>query len=182
MTSSQGLGVFARTRVGRAVICGPAPCLHADLERLRSVGIKPDEYFAVNRAFYLTHLPWGHLVSCHPDMIPTWIAKSPRVPSRFVAIHAPCARPWVDAVWGFNPAFGSSGGLAVLIALVLGHSPIYLAGIPLENTGYADDPESKVDYTTFHKPWLDLMPFLQGCVFSLSGPDTFTGARLAVPF
>lgn len=94
-----------------------------------------------------------------------------------IQIHSTVARPTIDFVWGFNPGFGSSGGLAVFIALCLGFSRVYLAGVPLENTGYHDDAGG-ADYSEFHESWRSNLPLMRGRVFSLSGPETFTGSLL----
>jgi hypothetical protein len=162
-----------------ALVVGPAPGLHEDLDRC-PYWHGDCEVFAVNRAVRLTPTRVDHIVTCHPDGLEEWTAT--RWQGRFrelgIQVHSTLARPGVDFVWGFNPGFGSSGGMAVFIALLLGFSKVYLAGVPLENTGYADDPSSPTDYHDFRPLWEQNLPLLAGRCFSLSGPETFTGRLL----
>lgn len=165
-----------------ALVLGPAPCLCEDM--LRFPGGIPSSHaittFAVNRAVALVPARVDNVVTCHPDDLDDWTpaAFRGRLRELGVQVHSTLARPGVDFVWGFAPGCASSGQLAVFVALALGYSRVYLAGIPLENTGYLGDAGNATDYTQFHPLWEQTLPLMAGRVFSLSGPETFTGRLL----
>lgn len=157
-----------------AVVLGGAACLHDDLARALKL-FTPDVWIATNHAGRDTPGIVDHWVSMHPDLMPRWIAERAR------ASREPAGQLWtawrrrqptlpdlefkVVENWG-----GSSGMLAVTVALEVGCDRIVLCGVPMDaKQGHYNDPKPWKDALQYRKAWMDRAPGLSPKVRSMSG-------------
>ena len=80
----------------------------------------------------------------------------------------------MDANWEIWNNSGNSGGLAVLLAILMGYDRIVLAGMPMDGSGrFFDDPNQVwVDYSRggVERCWLEYKEFVfRNRVRSMSG-------------
>jgi len=132
------------------VLClGSAACKDADLKAAAALGIRPGPWtlVAVNHAAMLYPGPVDHWATFHCELMPRWITERkacglPDVDSYWTAERrpAPAGISWSRAPnWG-----GSSGLLAVSVALMLGAHKVVCCGIPLDvDQAHFDDPAGK---------------------------------------
>jgi hypothetical protein len=141
----------------------------ADAKRL----FTPDVIIASNHAGRDLEGPLDHWCSFHVELMPAWIA------AREAAGRPPAGRLWsverrflasttldVHRVknWG-----GSSGLLAVTVALELGCTHVVLAGTPLDiAAAHYDDPKPWRDAGQYRRAWLAHRTLMTG-VRSMSG-------------
>lgn len=96
-------------------------------------------------------------------------------------LHSCFARSHLSNVhhWPF-PGQGSSGLLAIIVALTMGYAPITTAGLPFDNSGHFYDPPNDHNLSK-GRPWSNFknetpdrlivrsLPLLEGRVIPLSG-------------
>ena len=147
----------------RPAIClGSAACMQADLDAAAAMGIVPGDRWlliAVNHAArdYPGHV--DHWATFHADLMPGWIK------ARLITGRPPAGALWTGnhraqpqglrmqktVNWG-----GSSGLLAVSVALTLSCDPIVLCGIPLDHEqGHFDSAKKWRDAVNYRKGWID---------------------------
>jgi hypothetical protein len=141
-----------------AVVLGGAEGVWSELEAARHL-FTPDIVIATNHAGidYDGHV--DHWVSFHAELLPMWIDK------RAAAGRAPAGRYWtverrmapatpleLSRVpnWG-----GSSGLVAVTVALHLQCSHIVCCGVPLDlNVAHYDDPKPWREAGNYRRAWM----------------------------
>lgn len=165
-----------------AVVLGGAACLHDDLAAALEL-FTPDLTVAVNNAGRDHPGPVHHWASMHPEKFPGWIQ------AREAMGHPPVTEFWTAKRrrqparpnmvfrevenWG-----GSSGLLAVTVALTLGCRRVVLCGVPLDaKQAHYDDPRAWTEAGSYRRAWLERAPFMPG-VRSMSG---FTRDTLGAP-
>src|SRR3990167_2106243 len=116
---------------------------------------------------------FDHWVSFHAELFPHWLERRRRDgqpdPGRFWTINA--KRPANDVPVTRVPNWGGSTGLvAVTVALQLGIERVVLCGVPLTREGeHYDKPGSWRDAPNYRKGFLSHMPEMGGKVRSFSG-------------
>lgn len=165
-----------------AIAMGSGNCLDADMEK--ALALAPDAMLvACNHAARDWPGRIDHWVSMHPDLFPKWIGE------RAVAGHPLCEHYWYpkhravrcpvkDArpiqTWG-----GSSGLLAVQVALELGAERVMLAGIPINQTFcHKGDNRYWTEARQYRGTWERHAHLLNGRARSFSG---WTAELLGVP-
>lgn len=110
--------------------------------------------FGVNHAaLFLPRVE--HAVSVHGGLIGGLMqARKARHPKDAIAVHAPHAAPgvtmeWDERVFPWAGGGGTSSLFAVRIAVRLGFTKIFLAGVPLDGGGHFYDPEDYLYATDF---------------------------------
>lgn len=136
----------------------------------------PDVIVAANRAG--VDYECDHWVTNHPEKMPRWIMERDyrmKMPSLWTSNEKT-----PDAV-KFNrirPSLnGSSGLLAVQVALAMGCDKVVLCGIPLDSRSHYYDDSAWNDSRKFRAAWYEFKPFMAGRVRGLSG---FTADLLGV--
>jgi hypothetical protein len=161
----------------RAICLGSATCMPDDLQAAAALGIGQGAgwtIIGVNHAARDWSGPLDHWVSFHSELMPKWLAE------RDAAGRAPAGLLWtaehrVQPVkikmdrapnWG-----GSSGLLAVSVALKLGAEKIVLCGIPLDHEqGHYDSPDKRWrEAGGYRVGWTKHLDQMRGAVRSMSG-------------
>lgn len=134
---------------GPAIVCGTAPNWSIELESARQKC--PDApVFGVNRAAIWA--PCDYLVTVHPELFKNVSCK----------IFSDKAAHNVDTVWPIATAGGTSALLAVLIALLMGHSRVVTAGVHLNG-----------DYKSARDRWIFFADQIGERLTSVSPEGTF---------
>lgn len=174
---------IAGTFSGPLVILGGAPCIWDDLAQ---VTLDDVDYLAINFTGFFAHRNIRHWANRHPEDLPHYVAlyqetycptESDNANYNFFAhlfrshvyTHAPQD---AEVNWQFVQEKGSSAMFAVQVGLALGYAPIWLAGVPLDNSGRFGSPPwiTSFDYAGhYQEAWQDALPLLQGRVKSFSG-------------
>lgn len=166
-----------------AFVLGGANCLHRDLRVAESL-VSPSTIVATNNAGrdYPGELP--HWVTLHTELMPAWIAE------RESAGLPPAQNFWTSNVKTIPPEHerlynrveswdGSSGLLAITVALALGYDKIILCGVPLEKrAAHYDDDRPWDDAPRYRAAWSRHMHLMEGKVKSFSG---WTWLKLGAP-
>lgn len=120
--------------------------------------------FGVNHAaMFLPRVE--HAVSLHGPLIgaiATARLSRPAHKGDVLAVHAPTLAPGVTMMWDermyqWAGQGGTSSLFAVRIAIKLGFTKIFLAGVPLDSAGHFYDPEDYIYATDFSgdiTPWV----------------------------
>lgn len=159
---------------GVAFVLGGAKCLHKDFDRASEL-VDPDTIIATNNAGrdFPTHLP--HWVTLHTELMPEWEAE------REAMGLPPAGQMWTSNTKTIPPEHlgryrhvptwdGSSGLLAITVALSLGYDKIILCGVPLDKrAAHYDDPAPWMDAPRYRGAWLKHMGEMVGKVKSYSG-------------
>lgn len=160
----------------------PPPSITGDDGPVPSIGGAPrPSVIATNAAgvYYPGHV--DHWVTLHPewwlglpDSMPGWMDQRRIRGGNLDAVR------WSDralphwAQWNVDritPRWrGTSGLLAVKVAVELGFPRIVLCGIPMEDRGHFDEPaKGFAGATTFQTEWKQVMHHFDGRVRSMSG-------------
>lgn len=165
-----------------ALVLGGALSLHEDEISALAMGFKPDLIIATNHAGRDRPGRVDHWCSFHMELFPLWIKA-----------RAAAGHPRAGWLWSCHPApapkgllirktanwKGSSGLLAVTVALELECSHIILCGVPMTREGeHYDKPGLWRDAGNYRKAWTDAVPKMAGRVRSFGG---FTGEILGAP-
>lgn len=133
--------------------------------------------FAVNhQCGHYPGLCVEHVVSVHSAMFPPKDMR--RADTVYHCPKPPSVAPRADAFWPM-PGIGGSGSsalLAVLIALAMGHKPVLVAGVHLNESTLAVDEQgrkTRYSYTFYQDGWVALLQHLRGRVFSVSPRGSF---------
>lgn len=117
-----------------------------------------------------------HVVSVHAAKFPG--REQRRADTVYHCPKPPHVAPLADVFWPM-PGIGGSGSsalLAVVVALNMGHAPVFVAGVHLEErTETVDGQQRRVihDYGLYQQGWVSLREQLVGRVFSVSPQGTF---------
>lgn len=172
-----------------ALILGGARNLFSEIEKAESL-FTPDIIIATNHAGVNFARPFDYWCSFHPDKFPDWIERRrkfdrPMPPMLVTARHrrsvvmvltkkTDLGIPirFIDS-WG-----GSSGLLAVTLALGLGCQRVVLAGVPLEKQdAHFDSDKPWLEASKYRAAWLQHVPQMRKRVRSFSG---WTAEQLGV--
>jgi hypothetical protein len=137
--------------------------------------VEPDIVVAVNQAAVHWRGSVDHMATMHPELVPKWLTERaklglPRPRSLWCPAGRP--RPRLDGYeFSEAPAWGGSSGLlAVAVALQLGASHVICAGVPLmPNAAHFHDKRKWPDARRYHSAWERKLPVLKDRVRSCSG-------------
>ena len=159
----------------RALVLGGALSLQADEERARELGFEPDIIVATNHAGRDREGPVDHWCTFHQELFPMWLKE-----------RRAAGRPDPGQLWTCAPApkpksldlpvrraanwRGSSGLLAVTVALELGASHVVCCGVPLTKEGeHYDKPGLWRDAGNYRAGWIAHADEMAGRVRSMGG-------------
>lgn len=154
----------------KALVLGSGNCLASDVQEAASL-FTADVVIAVNHAARDHPGRVDHWATMHPDLYPLWIE------ARRKAGHPPAGQYWhplhrrspIDSKPIASPG-GSSGLLAVEVALELGCDRIVLAGIPMhQNARHYDDERKWTEARQYWPAWEKRADMLRDRVRSFSG-------------
>ena len=169
--------------IDTAFVLGGADTLYADLERAAAL-VTPDTYVATNHAGrdWPGELP--HWVTHHTENMPGWIderrdAGRPDA-LQFWTSNTKTIPPEHATLYHHVPAWdGSSGLLAVTVALHLGYQRVILCGVPLDiHFAHYDDEALWQEASHYRGAWNDHMHEMLGKVKSFNG---WTALKLGEP-
>lgn len=161
----------------RAICLGSATCQAEDLRAAAAMGISQENGWllvAVNHAARDWPGPVDHWATFHSELMPRWLSDREKA-----------GRPAPGRLWtaehriqpvkvGMDRApnwAGSSGLLAVTVALRLQCRRIVLCGIPLDHEqGHYDNPKVRWrDATNYRRGWTTHLDQMRDSVRSMSG-------------
>lgn len=167
-----------QTASGPAIVLGRSEGWLEDLDRALDAGPCASmgaPIFAVNGSFgyYPGLWPVEHVVSVHCHQFPKERGQTLYHTCKPVQTCANSDVQWPLVGIGGD---GSSALLAVAVALLMGHAPVFVAGVRL--TAKTIDVDSKGkrsfnDYRIFQQGWTDREDLLRGKVFSMAPAGTF---------
>ena len=166
-----------------ALVLGGARCLYEDFDDAISI-CQPHTIIATNNAGHDFPMELPHWVTLHTEKMPAWmeIRKNYGFP--------PAQNYWTSnrktipiehkGMYKHVTSWdGSSGLLAVTVALHLGYEKIILCGIPLEKAmAHYDDNAPWMDAPRYRAAWNRHMHKMQDKVKSFRG---WTSVKLGVP-
>lgn len=147
-----------------AIILGGAECLWADLDAL---GKWDADFIAVNDAGAAFPETIAHWVTLHPEKLKDW--KAARTGNADYQVHshkrrAGCGPVTLHTDWG-----GSSGLLAVQVAISLGYQRIVLCGVPMDGRAHFHRPGEWPDCMHYRRHWLRRLDQFSMFTRSMSG-------------
>ena len=150
-----------------ALVLGSGACLWDDLRALGSWG---DIVLAVNEAAVAYPHRLDCFVTLHPEKLPKWteerITRGGNADfETWTGMHKQDLAQHAIGGW----TNGSSGMLAVGVALEKGATRVVLCGVPMNPEPHFWDPKPWPACATHRKPWTDRLAKMQGRVFSMSG-------------
>lgn len=162
---------------GPAIVLGRAPGWVDELDVALEVTGCEAPIFAVNHNMgYYPGLCVEHVVSVHAAKFPTKDRR--RADTLYHSSKPLHVAPRGDVFWPL-PGIGGSGSsalLAALIALNMGHDPVFVAGVHLvDGTCVVDAAGKKTvhSYRGYQDGWVSLREQLLGRVFSVSPRGSF---------
>ena len=157
-----------------AIVLGSSRTVWSDLHSIPKWIRDKAVWFAVNDMIVFAPKV-HHAVSLHRHKLPHWLALRTQDGSRVAKIvsHSGAQHEGVDKEWPQHRRSGSSSLFAARVAVEMGHAPVLLVGVSLDNAGHMyDDPFAKVNHghDHFRQSWVDAKEELRrGQVFALSG-------------
>lgn len=167
-----------------AFALGGAACLQQDLELARAlVGAEPVLILGTNHAGRDWPEDFPHWVTFHAELMPLWIEqrRAAGLPDFTGQLWTCERRPCPEGLdWKAVPSWaGSSGLLAVTVALFLGIERVICCGIPLDrDQAHYDDSKPWKDAGNYRLGWLNHVKHMDGRVRSWRG---YTGDLLGKP-
>ena len=166
-----------------AFVLGGANTLHEEFDRALSI-VEPDTIIATNNAGrdFPTDLP--HWVTLHTELMPGWMAerKAMGLPDagQMWTSNTKTIPPEHAGLYNHVPSWdGSSGLLAITVALHLGYDRILLCGVPMDKlAAHYDDDKPWMDAPRYRAAWNRHMHKMRGKVKSWSG---WTRLKLGAP-
>jgi hypothetical protein len=166
-----------------AFVLGGADCLRKDYDRICEM-VSPDTIIATNNAGrdFPGELP--HWVTLHTEKMPMWIQqrRESGLPEagQFWTSNVKTIPHEHTGLYNHVESWdGSSGLLAVSVALHLGYDRIVLCGVPLDKrAAHYDDPAPWMDAPRYRGAWIKHMDKMLGKVKSFSG---WTYLKLGAP-
>lgn len=166
-----------------AFVLGGADTLDSDILRANELAA-PGTIIATNHAGRDLDGILPHWVTLHTEKMPEWVAerKTKGYPDaeRFWTSNTKTIPPEHKLLYSHVPTWdGSSGLLAITVALHLGYDKIILCGVPLEKTScHYDDDQPWMDAPRYRAAWTKHMHYMEGKVKSFTG---WTEYRLGAP-
>lgn len=159
------------------MVIGGGRCVWDDLERFKDEAFEGTR-MCVNDIGMHYDRKVDHWVTLHPEWMINWmeyrvnhVASGGQKP----LVHSDKVHHAVDVTWKVQTSGGTSGLLAVLVGILMGYDPIFLAGVPMDNTGHYFDPPWRASTGDLDRPpvrsvweWAKAEVFDER-VFSLSG-------------
>ena len=155
-------------------VLGGANTLHTDLAQAHQLVI-PDTMIFTNNAGRDFPGPVPHWVTLHTEKMATWMAE------RKEAERPDAGQFWTSNTKTIPPEHeqmykrvdkwdGSSGLLAVTVALYLGYTRIVLCGVPMDTkAAHYDDGAWWRDAPRYRSAWTRHLPKMKGKVKSFTG-------------
>lgn len=158
----------------RALVLGGALSLFDDEAEVRAMGFEPDIIVATNHAGRDREGPVDHWCSFHVELFPLWLRQRREAgrpePGQLWSCHARPAPEGLPRVRKAANWRGSSGLLAVTVALELGATHVVLCGVPLRKEGeHYDKPGLWRDAGNYRKGWVEHAAEMNGRVRSMGG-------------
>lgn len=164
----------------RAVVLGGAPGVWDELAQVRQ-WCCPDAIIATNHAGRDIDEPFDHWASFHAELFPLWttdrIAAGRPMPAQLWTVERRLCLPGFPyqvrtaANWA-----GSSGLLAVTVALSLGFDRVAVCGVPLDyDAGHYDNPLPWRQGGLYRRGWVAHLAEMRGRVKTMGG---WTAAQL----
>jgi hypothetical protein len=159
----------------RALVLGGAMGLFEEEAAARAMGFVPDILVATNHAGRDREEPVDHWVSFHQELFPLWLkerrARGLADPGQlWTCAPAPAPKSLDLPVRKAANWRGSSGLLAVTVALELGASHVVCCGVPLRKEGeHYDKPGLWRDAGNYRAGWVNHAAVMAGRVRSMSG-------------
>jgi hypothetical protein len=166
-----------------AFVLGGANCLYDDLDEAFEI-VSPDTIIATNNAGRDFPHDLPHWVTLHTEKMPEWMAEREKMgypKAEFFWTSNTKTIPIEHSnLYNYVPSWdGSSGLLAVTVALFLGYRRIILCGVPLDKkAAHYDDDAPWMDAPRYRSAWNRRMDCMQGKVKSFSG---WTKMKLGYP-
>jgi hypothetical protein len=157
-----------------AFVLGGANCLHRDFDEALTLAY-PDTIIATNNAGRDHPHELPHWVTLHTELMPGWQqarreAGYPDAQNYWTSNTKTIPQEHKGLYRHVETWDGSSGLLAIRVALELGYDKIILCGVPLDKkAAHYDDPNPWMDAPRYRKAWTDNMSKMQGKVKSFSG-------------
>lgn len=157
-----------------AFVMGGANTLQADLEAAKSL-VKPHTLIFTNHIGRDWEGIVPHWVTLHTEKMPKWIReredKGLPPAETFWTSNTKTIPPEHQNLYSHVPSWdGSSGLLAVTVAMWLGYEKIILCGVPLDKKAcHYDDKDPWMDAPRYRSAWTKRLKLLKGRVKSLSG-------------
>lgn len=168
----------------KALVLGGAKGLHEEELQARDIGFHPDIIVATNHAGRDRPGEVHHWVSFHQELFPSWLkarrAAGEPDPLQLWTCHPAPAPISLDLPVRRAPNWkGSSGLLAVTVALEVGATHVVLAGVPLTREAeHYDRAGLWRDAGNYRKGWIENAVQMNGRVRSMSG---WTANLLGMP-
>ena len=166
-----------------AFVLGGANTFAEDLKRASSL-TPPDTLIATNHAGRDLDGILPHWVTLHTEFMPGWVAERREKgfpdAEKFWTSNTKTIPPEHALLYNHVPTWdGSSGLLAITVALHLGYEKIILCGVPLDKKAcHYDDDQHWMDAPRYRGAWLKYMPHMIGKVKSFTG---WTNLKLGEP-
>lgn len=168
----------------RVIVLGGANTVWEDLAEASNLG-QFDAVVAVNDIGVAYAGELAAWVSLHPSKLPRWIAKRREngfAPAQSYWAHKGPSEGIAATLPGFSimdDTGGSSGLLAVRVALAIGATHVVLCGVPMDaDKGHFFDQQEWKDAWKYRDAWLRMQPEMSGQVRSMSG---WTRSQLGAP-
>lgn len=165
-----------------ALVMGGANTLDADHEAAQDLCPLPDTRIFTNHAGRDYPFRVEHYVTLHPELMQDWLDHR-----YFLQFKSP-ENLWTSNKKDLPPGLkwnhveswdGSSGLLAVTVALHLGYDKVILCGVPLDKlAAHYDDDKPWPDGPRYRHAWTKHLTEMQGKVKSFSG---WTSRLLGAP-
>lgn len=158
-----------------AFVLGGANTLRDDLNAAIELAGQPDTYIAANHAGRDLEGVLPHWVTLHTEKMPTWIEERRATGQpdalQFWTSNTKTIPPEHAGLYKNVPTWdGSSGLLAVTVALHLGYERIILCGVPLDKkAAHYDEGADWMDAPRYRAAWTRHIDEMKGKVKSPSG-------------
>ncbi len=158
-----------------AFVLGGADTLRSDINAALEMAGQPDTYIATNHAGRDLEGALPHWVTLHTEKMPDWIAERRATgqpdAEQFWTSNTKTIPPEHAELYKHVPTWdGSSGLLAITVALHLGYERVILCGVPLDKkAAHYDDDAPWMDAPRYRAAWTRHLSEMKGRVKSFTG-------------